>query len=44
MAWAMIDLNGQLAFTMVPCRFPPIKHFQRIADERQIPSFPRTSP
>ena len=34
MAWAMIDLNGQLAFTMVPCRFPPIKHFQRIADER----------
>lgn len=31
MTWAMVDLHGQVAFTMVPCRFPPINHFQRIA-------------
>lgn len=33
MSWSMVDLNGQTAYTTVPCRFPPIRHFQRIADE-----------
>jgi hypothetical protein len=34
MSWSMVSLDGQRGFKSVPCRLPPIRHFQRIADPR----------
>lgn len=36
MPWPTADIEGRRGFKLVPGRFPPMRHFQRIADARDL--------
>ena len=35
-SWATLSLEGRRGFKLVPGRFPPLRHFERIAGERDL--------